>query len=84
MSVALADVLAERGAGASDYLAGHTDFALVSLTAGLARGCNQKVARDPLLDEPAHALVVGKKTRSVRKRFATECRWVVSPLGTAS
>jgi len=84
MSVVLADVLEERGDSPDKVLTGHPDFALASLTARLARACNQKVARDPLPDEPAHALVVGKKSGSVRRRFATECRWVVSPLGSAS
>ncbi|MBE3134204.1 MAG: hypothetical protein IMZ55_12065 [Acidobacteria bacterium] len=79
MSVVLAHLLEQRGAGPSDVLAGHAGFALASLTAGLARQCNQLVARDPLPDEPAHALVAGKKTGSVRRRFATECRWVVPP-----
>jgi len=83
MSVALADVLSMHGIAPSEYLASHPGFALASLTAALARDCNQKVARDPLPDEPAHALVVGKKTKAVQRRFAKECRWVVHPSGAA-
>jgi hypothetical protein len=79
MSVALAHILAQCGTGPDEVLAGHSGFALASLTTGLARECGQMVARDPLPDEPAHALVVGEKTHSVRKRFASKCRWIVPP-----
>ena len=77
MSVLLADVMREEGRGPEAALTGHVDFSLVSITAGLARQCNQGVARDPLPTEPAHAVVFGNKTRSVRKRFANEAQWVI-------
>lgn len=48
-------------------------FALASITAGLARQCTQGVAREPLPGEPAHAVVFGKKTYRVRKKFAHNC-----------
>ena len=77
MSVLLADVMREEGRGPEAALTGHVDFSLVSITAGLARQCNQGVARDPVPNEPAHAVVFGNKTHSVRKRFADGARWVV-------
>ena len=70
--------LTQRGEPAS-VLLGLEGFALASITAGLARECGQGVSRDPTDDEPAHALVFGKKTGSVRGRFAKECRWVIEP-----
>ena len=72
-------VLAAEAAGPLQVLAGHPGFALAAFPAGLARDCEQKIVRDPLPDDPAHALVVGKKTRSVRKRLAVESVWAVSP-----
>ena len=63
----------------SSVLAGHPGFALAAITAGLARECGQVLVRDPIPDQPADALVVGRKTESVRRRFALEARWVKEP-----
>src|SRR5882724_4978871 len=79
MSVVLADVLSAAGRAPESVLIRLEGFALASITAGLARDCGQGVARDPTDDEPAHALVFGKKTGSVRGRLAKECRWVIEP-----
>jgi hypothetical protein len=85
MSVLLADAMRAQGRELEAALAGHPGFSLVSVTAGLARQCDQMVVRDPLPTEPAHALVVGRKTQSVRKKFAQNAKWVVPssppPLG---
>ena len=43
-------------------------FSLVAFTAGTARDNGQKIARDPIEDEPAHGVVVGKKTRSIKRK----------------
>jgi hypothetical protein len=73
-------VLGAESKGPASVLADHAGFALASFTAGLARECQQGIARDPLPEEPAHALVFGHKTKSVRKRLAREAIWVVPPL----
>ena len=75
----LSIVLAAESDGPERVLAGHAGYALAAFTAGLARECNQGIARDPLPDEPAHALVFGRKTRSVRNRLAQSATWVVPP-----
>jgi hypothetical protein len=72
-------VLGAESRGAESVLAGYPGFALASIKAGLARECQQGVARDPLPEEPAHAVVFGHKTKSVRKRLAREATWVVAP-----
>ena len=82
MSVVLADMVTESGRGPTAVLAGHKGFALAAITAGLARQCEQGVAREPLPDEPAHAAVFGKKTDSVKKRLARGSRWIVPPSDT--
>jgi hypothetical protein len=79
MSVLLADDLLKSGGTPDTALSGHAGYALASVTAGLCRECSQKVARDPTPNEPAHGVVVGKKTGSVRNQLAREARWIVPP-----
>jgi len=79
MSVVLANLVKRDDRGPRDALGGHEDFALAAITAGLARRCEQGVAREPRPDEPAHGVVFGKKTDSVRKKFARQAEWVIPP-----
>ena len=79
MSVLLASVLEEAGRPVEEALAGHEGFALAAIRAGLARQHGQGVARDPVPGEPAHAVVFGKKTRSVSRALAKGARWIVPP-----
>jgi len=72
-------VLAAESKGSDSVLAGHVGYALAAFTVGLARQCQQGIVRDLLPDEPAHALVFGRKTRSVRNRLAQATTWVVAP-----
>lgn len=79
MSVVLGDEVLEAHRRPEDILAGLEGFAMVAFSTGFARSQKQAVARDPTPSEPAHALVVGKKTGSVRKAFAKNCEWVIPP-----
>ncbi len=72
-------VLASEARSVEAVLQGHEGYGLVAITAGLARACGQVVTRDPLPEEPAHALVAGAKTSAVKKRFAREARTIVEP-----
>jgi hypothetical protein len=83
MSVLIADVMLQEGRSPLAALKGHPDFSLVSIKAGLVRQCGQKIVRNPLPQEKAHGLVVGKKTNSVRKRLARNAIWIklVTPSG---
>lgn len=81
MSVVLAEELARTGRNPHDVLIGHDGFALAMITAGLARGCDQGVAREPLENEPAHAVVFGRKTHGIRRRLAAGARWMIPPPG---
>lgn len=78
-SVLLATIVRETGRTDADVLAHFEGFALASLTAGQARECKQEVARNPLPDEPAHAYVIGKKTKGAKKCLARSAKWVISP-----
>ena len=78
MSIVLGDELKNAGREPAEVLADHEGFALAAITAKTARENNQSVARDPLPEEPAHGLVIGKKNAASR-RMAREAEWVISP-----
>lgn len=80
MSIVLSDTLEALGRSLESALHGHEiGFSLAAFTAGLARQCNQSVVRDPVDDEPAHGLVVGNKSKKVRRALAKGCQWIVEP-----
>ena len=79
MSVDLAAVRVASGEPLTSCLAGHDGYGLVSITAGLARTHRQEVRRDPIPENLAHGLVVGAKTRAVKKAFYEACVWVHDP-----
>lgn len=81
MSIVLGDEVAASGRSADDVLAEYAGFALAAFTAGLARECEQGVMREPLADEPAHAVVFGEKPKRVGRRLAKSAVWVVPPGG---
>jgi hypothetical protein len=76
--------LASAAAAPDIVLRGHAGFALATITAGLARECQQALVRDPLPEAPSHAVVIGRKTHGIRRRFAREAQWVISPPVTTS
>ncbi len=78
-SVLFAAIVLEGGRRDMDVLARFDGYALVSLTAGQARQCNQGVARDPLPDEPAHAYVFGPKSKQNKRCLARHAVWVIYP-----
>ncbi len=78
-SVLLADVVSETGRTANDVLAGLGEYALASVAAGRVRECRQGVVRDPVPNEPAHALVFGLKTRANKQCLAKGAAWIIPP-----
>ena len=52
---------------------------VASFLAGFARELDQKVLHDPILDNIAHSTVRGKKTKSIRKKFAKGSTVILSP-----
>lgn len=81
LSVLLAAVVRESGRGPADVLSGFTGYFLASLTAGDARRCGQGIARTPEPDEPAHASVFGRKTKSIKRKLADAAGWIIGPNG---
>jgi hypothetical protein len=59
-------------------LHGRPGHHLAQFLAGFARhACDQEVVHDPLCDNDAHALVIGDKSRTLRRQLAESCTWVV-------
>jgi hypothetical protein len=78
MSILFYSVLQNQGRTVQDALSGHPDNSLCSITTGLARELCQRVVYDvEPPNDPAHGLVVGKKTKAVANRFAREALWVI-------
>jgi hypothetical protein len=73
-------VIGGTGRNPRDVLgATHADYGVWEITAGLARQYGQVVVRAPTPEEPAHALIVGKKRESTGKAFARGGQWAVRP-----
>ena len=54
-------------------------YSLVSFDAQAARDANLVVCRAATPEDPAHGLVVGKKTGSCKRRLAVASRWEIPP-----
>ena len=80
LSVDLATSFEQRGVPVTQPLIGHPGFLLSSVTAGTMRANAQAVVRDPLPDNTAHALVVGKKTQRIQRNLAISALWIVPPI----
>lgn len=77
MSVVLGDDVLRAGRAANSVIGSLVNFGLASVTAEFLRNLDQGVTRDPIENEPAHALVHGKKSRSTRQRMAKEAVWII-------
>lgn len=77
----LSVVVAKADRDPQSVLIGLEKFSLVSIIAGTARALGLEVSPDPTGDEPAHALILGRKTRSIQNALAKAAVWVVGPLG---
>ncbi len=74
-------ILARSGRDPIEVLAHYDGYGLVALDIAELSELEQQVIRDPVPEEPDHALVVGKKTRPTRRQMAALCRWVIRPPG---
>jgi hypothetical protein len=62
-------------------LAGYLHHALVEIEVGTVRSLGCKVVRDPLPDNPSHALLYGsgpegRMTKSQARDIVSRCKWV--------
>jgi hypothetical protein len=72
-------VIAAECDGPDRVLAGYERYGLASFKARVAREFGLGIARDPLPDQPAHALVFGLKSRKVQSQLAKGAEWFVLP-----
>lgn len=79
MSIVLGDDILRDGRSAQAIVHAFPGFAIAAFTAGLARSCQQGIAREPLDDEPAHGVVFGRKTGSIKRMLAKSSHWVLAP-----
>lgn len=78
LSVVLASLLQKQGRTVDSVLEGYPGRSLCSVTAGLVRANGQGVIADTRPPhDPAHGLVIGKKTKSIRSRLARAALWVI-------
>ena len=62
-------------------VAGYLHHALVEIEVGTVRSLGCKVVRDPLADNPSHALLYGsgpegRMTKSQAREIVSRCKWV--------
>lgn len=76
MSVVVRSVLEADGRTAEQVA---LDMAVAEVDVATCITLGLSIEPDPLPDEPAHAHVVGTKTKSIRRRLAMSSRWAVFP-----
>ncbi len=78
LSIQFESLLLQQARSFDDVLKGYPDNSLCSITAGLARQHGQGVVYDTEPpNDPAHGLVLGKKTKSAANKFARAAKWVI-------
>jgi len=78
-SVQLEPVLFQHGLTHDFAVQDRNKFGLAAFTAQQARSCQQVIQRDPLPDDPAHAIVLGDKKDSIKKKLRDCAAWVILP-----
>jgi hypothetical protein len=68
----------------SETLRGYHGYGAASIIASFARGLQQEVMADKLLLNPAHALVKGRKSKSIARALARSAIWEVELGGAPS
>lgn len=72
--------IGEEATGTEVLLDGLDGYGVAAFPARTARrDCGQKLLRDPIPENPAHAHVAGKKTAGVRKRLCSASVILVEP-----
>jgi hypothetical protein len=80
LSVALESIMARDGRPPTDAIRNYAGYGLAAITAAHARSLNQRVARDPIDEEPAHGVVYGPKKRGgIAGKFRDGASWVITP-----
>jgi hypothetical protein len=81
LSVNLESIMARDSRPPEDAIRNYPGYGLAAITAAHARSLNQKVARDPLPEEPAHGVVYGQKKKGgIGSKLRDAAEWVVRPV----
>lgn len=78
-SVSISSEAQESGVGPEEYVEGFPGYGVAAFPARLARSLDQRVARVPRADEPAHGHVIGAKPKSVQKAFSRGATIIIDP-----
>lgn len=81
LSIAFGDTLNDLGADPASAFAANPGHPIVCFTVSAARAASLGVCRDPKDNEPAHGLVLGKKTGPKKRALAGASAWTVAPDG---
>jgi hypothetical protein len=80
LSVNLESTMSRDGRPPADAIRSYPGYGLAAITAAYSRSLNQRVARDPLDEEPAHGVVYGQKKRGgIAGKLRDGALWVVTP-----
>lgn len=79
MSVIIAADVEKDGRSPLEILKNYPNHGIASITADLVRECKQIIVREPTVDEPAHAVVIGSKSKPIRRKLAQNADWVHLP-----
>lgn len=80
LSVNIESVMARDGRPPADAIRKYPGYGLASITASHARSLNQRVAPDPLDEEPSHGVVYGPKKRGgIAGKLRDGAEWIVTP-----
>jgi hypothetical protein len=81
MSVAFGDTLAKQGNDPATIFDAYVadGYCVVCFAVAAVRAAELGICRDPKHDDPAHGLVLGKKTGGKQRQLARACVWTVAP-----
>ena len=81
LSVYLESVMASAGRPPTEAILNYSGYGLAAITAAHARAQNQRVARDPLPEEPAHGVVYGQKRGGgISGALRDGAVWIITPV----
>ena len=80
LSVNIESVMTREARPPEDAIRKYPGHSLAAITAAHARSLDQRVARDPTDEEPAHGVVCGQKKRGgIAGKLRDGASWVIAP-----
>jgi len=67
------------GKSPQQYLKYYKEEAMVMLTAGQLKEHGLSIEPNPTPEDPGHAFIHGRKNKTIRRKLAEECEWVILP-----